>query len=108
MSPDTRPQEPEIPTEVLEDVLSAPRRRLVVRTLAERDRPVALSDVAAAVCAGERGTSPSTVPVEDCRAVREDIYQHHLPKLTATGLVEFDSMRGTLQLGPVDVADRVG
>lgn len=107
MSPDTHPREPEVPAEVLEDVLSAPRRRLVVRALAEREEPVALADVAAVVCAGERGTPASAVTAEDRRAVREDIYDRHLPKLTATGLVEFDSMRGTLQLGPVDVTDRV-
>lgn len=107
MTPDTRPANPDVPREVLEDALSAPRRRRIVRTLLERGEPVPLADLAAAVRASELETEAAAVPHDECRAVLDDLYDTHLPKLTATGLVEYDSMRGTVEPGPTDAADLV-
>lgn len=93
----------DLPPEVVADVLDSPRRRAVLRALAERGEPVALVDVAAIV-----GASEDAGDAVDDRsvAVREDIYQRHLPKLTATGVVDYDSMRGTLELADPEVAER--
>jgi hypothetical protein len=97
----------DVPADVVEDLVGDPRRRVLLRHLAERDDPIALTDLAAAVRADETGRPRDQVSASDCQAVREDILQHHLPKLTAVDAVEYDSMRGTLSLRPGPVADRV-
>ena len=57
-----------------------------------------IDDLAATVLAHERGTEPDAVPRSECKAVRDEFFATHLPKLTATEVVEYDSMVGTLRL----------
>ncbi len=96
-----------LPAAVVEDLVENPRRRRLLGYLAECGEPVALTDLAAAIGARETESAPDEVPPAVRRAVREDILEHHLPKLTATGAVDYDSMRGTVALRPGPVADRV-
>jgi len=48
--------------------------------------------------AAEKKADAGALDSDDCRSAAEDIFEHHLPKLTAIGLVEYDSMLGTVRL----------
>jgi hypothetical protein len=87
-----------LPREVIEDILASERRRVMLSCLENSGGPVAVTDLAAAVGAHDGETTPVGVDEKRRRAVREDIYERHLPKLTATGAVEYDSMCGTVRL----------
>jgi hypothetical protein len=93
-----------LPEEVIEDLLASKRRRAVLSCLAEQDGPMVFADLAAAVWARGRTATPDEIDPETRRRVRAEIYEHDLPKLTATGVVEYDSMRGTVQLTDSDIA----
>jgi hypothetical protein len=85
-----------LPTAVVEDLLACNRRRQLLWCLHQRGEPVAVDDLATILVASETDTDPTRVTADRRRSMREEIYQEHLPKLTATGAVEFDSMRGTV------------
>lgn len=88
----------ELPEQVVSDLLSSDRRRRLLGCLEDHGGRLPVTDLAAAVAAREAGTEVADVDPDRHRAVREEIYECHLPKLTATGVVEFDSMRGTVTL----------
>jgi len=87
-----------LPERVKDDLLSSARRRRLLDCLEKRGGCLPVTDLASAVAARESGTDAGAVDPDRHQAVRDDIYERHLPKLTATGLVEFDSMRGTVTL----------
>ncbi|MBX0323564.1 hypothetical protein EGH21_11040 [Halomicroarcula sp. F13] len=87
-----------LPDSVVDDLLEADSRRLALSILDERDRPVVVGDLAAAVVARRRGVPESAVSDVDREAMREELFTEHIPKLTATGVVEYDSMVGTVEL----------
>jgi len=97
----------DLPEAIVEDLVGDPRRRILLDHLAERDEPVALTDLAAAVRASEDGCAPADVPAERRRATLEGMLETDLPKLTATGVVEYDSMRGTVTLQAEAVAEQM-
>jgi len=110
MATDSRPLEPErsdLPTEVLEDVLASERRRRLLVRLGQSSGPVVVSDLAAEMSAHEEGTTPESVDDESAGAIERELYDQHLPKLTVTGLVEYDSMRETVRLGDRAVLGRI-
>ncbi len=86
----------DLPGEVVEDILASERRRAMLSCLADADGPVVFDDLVGAVRASEGRAEP----VEDDGGgeVRQEIYDRHLPKLTATGVVEYDSMCETVEL----------
>jgi hypothetical protein len=88
----------DLPEAVVEDILSSDRRRAMLTVLAETEKAVAVEDLAAATSAVQRGTPPDSVGPGTRREVVEEIYDRHLPKLLATGVVEYDSMRGAVRL----------
>ena len=87
-----------LPPEVIEDILSAPRRRRMLEVLAESEGCMVVDDIAAAVEADDSD------PRERLRA---EIYDEHLPKLTATGVVDYDSMRGCVSLRSPAIVDHI-
>jgi hypothetical protein len=98
----------QLPEAVVEDILAAERRRTALSILAERDEPVVIDDLAATVLAHERGTEPDAVPRSDRKVARDEFFARHLPKLTATGVVKYDSMVGTLRLADQEqIADHL-
>lgn len=97
-SPDGADTDSELPTDVVEDLLSDPRRRYALETLSRRETPMVVDDLAAAVRARETGVAPDAVGKDERRRVREDFFQRHLPKLTATDVVRYDSLLGTVEL----------
>lgn len=87
-----------LPEEVVADLLSDNTRRQALSILADRDEPVVVSDLAAAVLAAERDTEPAAIPDTDRDELTEELFTDHLPKLTATGIVAYDSMVGTVEI----------
>ncbi|WP_336337991.1 DUF7344 domain-containing protein [Haloarcula brevis] len=87
-----------LPEEVVEDLLANDSRRRALSILAARDEPMVVADLAAAVLAAERGTEPAAVPRSERESLTEELFTEHLPKLTATDVVAYDSMVGTVEL----------
>jgi hypothetical protein len=83
---------------VVEDILASDRRRDLLAALAEAGDPVALTDVAAAVEARRRGIDAEAVDPSRRRDLRDDLLEIDVPKLTATGVVTYDSMLSTVDL----------
>ena len=90
-----RAQGTDLPGDVVEDILASQRRRAMLSCLADADGPVVVEDLVGAVCAAE---GRATGAGDAGEGVREDVYDRHLPKLTATGVVEYDSMCETVEL----------
>ena len=87
-----------LPEEVVDDLLSDDTRRRALSILADRDEPVVVADLAAAVLAAERDIEPAAVSDTDRDELTEELFTEHLPKLTATDIVSYDSMVGTVEL----------
>lgn len=90
-----------LPASAVADLRTSERRRRALDCLAERgDIPV--SDLARRVVAAERDEPADAVPDEAVDGARRDLFQQHLPKLTATGVVRYDSLVGTVELATTD------
>lgn len=92
----------ELPASVLEELTADRRRRELLAVLDEREEPMPLLDLAREVVAREREVPNERVDDDSACEAREDIYQRHLPKLTATGVVRFDSLVSTVELAVDD------
>lgn len=93
--------------DVVTDILMADRRRFALDILDAADDPMAIDDLAAAVRAHELGVDPDDVARPERRSVREQFFEIHLPKLTATDVVEFDSVLGSVSLAESPMAAAV-
>jgi len=91
-----------LPSSAVADLLESRRRRRAIACLAESQGPIPVSDLARFVVADEQGTSPRDVPFDAVEDAREDLFQHHLPKLVATGVVSYNSLVGTVELASED------
>ncbi|ELZ24273.1 hypothetical protein C475_13527 [Halosimplex carlsbadense 2-9-1] len=91
-----------LPASVVADLRASDRRRRVLARLDDCDGPIPVSDLARLVVAADRGKSPGDVPVDVVERVREDLFQRHLPKLIATGVVSYNSLVGTVELASDD------
>jgi hypothetical protein len=89
---------PGLPGEVVKDILSADRRRTLLACLTDHGGEMPVSDLAACVGARERDLTEGHVDGADRDRLYDDLYDEHLPKLTATGVLEFDSMRDRVRL----------
>ncbi|MFC7019009.1 MULTISPECIES: DUF7344 domain-containing protein [Haloarcula] len=87
-----------LPPDVVADLLGDERRRRALEMLDRFDGPVVVGDLARAVLAAKRNVRESAIPDDEVDAVRAELYRDHLPKLTATGVVAYDSMVGTVEL----------
>lgn len=90
-----------LPDGVVADILAADRRRLALEQLAAADDQVVVGDLAAAIAASEQGIDPDAVDERTREAVHDDLYERHLPKLTATETVSYNSMLGTVAISPL-------
>lgn len=94
-----------IPPDVRSELLAAERRTLVLEILAERPEPVPVWDLATIVCARERDVDTAVIEAADTRAVRDELFESHLPKLAVTGIIEYDSMLGAIRLMDAEIVD---
>jgi hypothetical protein len=90
-STDTNGDTRGIPQAVTDDLLRSRRRCRFVTALAAAGGEAIVADLVAALCAAEGAGG-------DCAAVEREIYERDLPKLTATGVVEYDSMLERVRL----------
>ncbi|MBV0901109.1 DUF7344 domain-containing protein [Haloarcula salina] len=88
----------DLPEEVVSDLLGDEHRRRALSIMAARGEPMVVADLAAAILAVKREVDPDAVPDADRRALAEELYTEHLPKLTATGVVSYDSVVGKVEL----------
>jgi len=94
----------DLPQAVVEDILSDDDRRRALAILAARDEPMVVEDLAAAVVAAREDCPQSAVTTADREAMTEALFTDHIPKLTATGVVAYDSMLGAVELRRRDIA----
>jgi hypothetical protein len=87
-----------LPTTVVDDLLAVENRRRALSILDRRDEPMVVERLATAVVADREDCPESDVARADRDAMCEELYTEHLPKLTATSVVEYDSMLGTVEL----------
>lgn len=95
-----------IPDEVLTELLGSRRRCHVLAELGASGGEALVEDLVAAVGADEEGCAPPDVDDRTLGEIREDVFERHIPKLTATGVVEYDSMLDRLRLEMPEVASR--
>lgn len=87
-----------LPESVIDDLLADPRRGMMLRLLHERDGPVTVTQLAADIIAHERCVDVDDAPRSECQRVAENLYEHHIPKLTATAVVRYNSRQASLAL----------
>ena len=97
-----RGTDPDLPDDVVADLLDVERRRRALEVLSRQETAMVIDDLAAAVRARETETSPDAIESEERQRVRDELFQRHLPKLTATDVVRYDSMLGTVQLADTE------
>jgi len=95
-----------IPDEVVAELLGSRRRCHVLAELVASGGEALVEDLVAAVGADEESCAPSEVDAPTLGEIRKDVFEHHIPKLTATGVVEYDSMLNRLRLEMPQVAAR--
>ena len=96
----------ELPAEVTAELLCSRHRCLILITLAEQG-DVAVVDLAARLAA-DAASEPAAVDESARDRMRQEIYDHHLPKLAATGVVKYDSALDKLRLLDFDAVRTAG
>ena len=94
------------PEDVVSELLESRRCCHLIDQLAAMDGEAVTADLTAAVCAVEKGCSPTEIDQSTRQEAREELFEHHIPKLAATGVVEYDSMLDRLRLRATGVAER--
>lgn len=99
----------QLPEAVVEELLVDPRRRAMLQSLWAHDGPIPMTQLAAHVIARERSVTLDAVPSEDRKRVRENLYEDHLPKLTATAVLRYNSRQASVELdeGATQLLDRL-
>ena len=97
--------EPRLPGEVVEEILSVDRRRTLLACLTDHGGEMAVVDLAACVGAREQGGTAEGITDATRDRLYDVLYDEHLPKLTATGIVEFDSLRDSVRIERADAAE---
>lgn len=80
-------------------ILSNDRRRCIVHYLKKHDaRPVELRELVDYVAAWETNTPVDELDSDERKSVYAAIRQTHLPKMEEAGIVEYEHMRGEVEL----------
>lgn len=87
-----------LPKDVIFELLSVERRRLLLEYMAENGRETTLRDLAEHIAAIENGIDARIVSSKQRKRVYVGLYQCHLPKLNDANVIDFDSSRGTVTL----------
>lgn len=89
------------------EMLANSRRRYILHALMREDRPLEIGTLSAEIAAREDDVALEEVTSKDRKRVYTALQQSHLPKMDRTGVVEFDSNRGTVAptpaLGDVEI-----
>jgi hypothetical protein len=101
--PDNRSSsvEQELQLDTVFEIIRNRRRRLVLQCLDEsEDETFNLSDLSEHIAAIENDTTEEALSAQQRKRVYVGLYQCHLPKMAASGVIEFDKNRGTISKGP--------
>ncbi|MDR5672517.1 hypothetical protein RH858_05050 [Halalkaliarchaeum sp. AArc-GB] len=104
--PSSRNRDPAISREEIFEVLSNERRRLALQYLEQADEePVPLREVVDYVTSRQNGASLEEIDSATRKAVYTALRQSHFPKMDDMGVVEYDQLRGEIEL--TDTANEV-
>lgn len=92
--------ESEFPLDVIFDILSNKRRRLVIEYLRKRDGSVDLTELAEHIAAVENDKPVAELSSSERKRVYVGLYQTHLPKMSDAGIVEFEQDMKRISLLP--------
>lgn len=87
------------PLDLVFGILKNSRRRRVLQYLQEADGQASLGDVAEHIAAHENDKDVQQITSRERKRVYVGLYQCHLPKMDAMGIISFDKSRGTVELG---------
>lgn len=92
--------EPTLERDKVFDVLSNPRRRLVLHYLKQQDdrRRIELREIVDQIAAWENDIPVEEVTGEQRNRVYTALRQSHLPKMDDAGVIEYDNLRGEVVL----------
>lgn len=105
-SDETTHADPPVDLDELFEVLSNRRRRDVIRYLDSEaagdgeTAEIAIGTLAEVIAARENDKRPRTVTSAERKRVYIALYQCHLPKMTATDVIDYDSRSGQTAHGP--------
>lgn len=85
--------------ETVFDALSSPRRRYLLYYLRRVGGNADIDEIARQVAAWENGVAIEDVERQQRKRVYVSLYQTHVPKLAAAGVIEYDADAGTVALG---------
>lgn len=95
----------DIPERVRTDLFASERRCRLLRALAAAGGEQSVRDLAVEIRAEETGQAADQVDSDTVESTRYEIYDSHLPKLAATGVVEYDSTLDKLRLLDADLPE---
>jgi hypothetical protein len=96
-----RPENPEFSRDQTFHLLQNQRRREVLRYLRNADAErVRMRDIAESIAAAEHETSVDALSSKQRQRVYVPLYQNHLPKLDAEGVLDYDQSRGVVERRP--------
>lgn len=75
------------------ELCADPHRRIVLAVLASQRRSLTLQDLTKAVVEHSHRRTPEEVGGEVLERIHLSLHHHHVPKLAAGGLVEYDATR---------------
>jgi len=77
-----------VPADLVFEILSNRRRRLVLHYLRESGEPCTIQEMAEEIAARENDVSTEDLTAQERKRVYVSLYQTHIPKLAETGLVD--------------------
>lgn len=88
----------EISTDVVFEILSNTRRRMVLYYLRQSGGSATVQELAEQIAALENDVDVKDLESQQRKRVYVSLYQTHIPKLENTGIIEYDDARGTVYL----------
>ncbi|MUW14679.1 hypothetical protein GJ633_08370 [Halorubrum sp. CBA1125] len=94
----TETRENGLSQDALFSLLSNPRRRFILQYLNRTGETIQLQDLATEVAAWENETEPENLTGKQRKRLYVSLYQTHIPKLEAAGIVDYDGDTGEIRL----------
>lgn len=83
--------------DTLLDLCCDSHRRIVLEDLVDHRQPTSLSELSTSILKQDRHTSPVEADPATVTRIETSLHHVHLPKLAASGLVEYDSERRVVE-----------
>jgi DNA-binding transcriptional ArsR family regulator len=88
----------DVSSEVVFEILSNRRRRMVLYYLRRHDGEATVNELAREIAALEDDVAVEDLTSQQQKRVYVSLYQTHLPKLDSTGMIEYDTEDGEVRL----------